>query len=129
MSHIFQSSFLSGVIISYALFRNNILVQNSSRTTATITDLTPWSLHVFRLQACTSVGCSFSPEVTARTQEDTPSGTITLAVSTTSPRTVDAIWSSPDQPNGQLTYEVLFNGLFYLAPGEKVTMLDLVVRF
>ncbi|KAJ8045141.1 Usherin [Holothuria leucospilota] len=106
----------NGVIISYALFRNNILVQNSSRTTASVNNLTPWSLHVFRLQACTSAGCSFSPEVSARTQEDRPSGTITLAVSTTSPRTVDAIWSSPDQPNGQLIYEVLFNGLFYLAP-------------
>ncbi|PIK62300.1 putative usherin [Apostichopus japonicus] len=89
---------------------------NSTQTTASITGLAPWSLQVFRLEACTSAGCSYSPEVQSRTQEAPPVGTITLSVNPINARAVNAFWSAPAQPNGDIIYDLLFDGLFYLAP-------------
>ena len=53
----------------------------------------------------------------ARTEEAPPIGTISVSVNIIDSDRVSAIWSSPSQPNGFITYEVLFTGLFYISPG------------
>ena len=109
---------MTGVIISYALVQNGIVIQNSTSMSYTASNLSPWSLHVFRVEACTSKGCTFGPEGSGRTLEAPPQGSIDLAVFTMGSRSVKATWTSPAQPNGMLVYEVLFSGIFYVAPGK-----------
>ncbi|XP_041469805.1 usherin-like [Lytechinus variegatus] len=106
----------NGVIISYALVQNGIVIQNSTAMSYSASNLAPWSLHVFRVEACTSKGCTFGPEASGRTREAPPQGSIDLTVFTMNSRSVRATWTSPAQPNGMLVYEVLFTGLFYVAP-------------
>ncbi|XP_071494817.1 LOW QUALITY PROTEIN: usherin-like [Diadema antillarum] len=114
-----QPSQPNGIILSYALVQNGIVVQNSTDMEYTVSNLSPWSLHVFRVEACTSKGCAFGPEASGRTQEAPPEGSIDLTVFTMSARSVRATWTSPAQPNGLLVYEVLFTGLFYVAPEAR----------
>lgn len=58
--------FGAGVISSYGLWMDGTLRQNSSLTSFGIVGLSPWSLHSFRVQACTSQGCALGPLVRAR---------------------------------------------------------------
>ena len=43
---------------------------------------------------------------------------ITLTVFVDDARTVNARWTSPAAPNGFMFYEVMFTGLYYVAPGK-----------
>lgn len=108
----------TGIITSYALIQNGIKIQESTAMSRTVTGLTPWSLQVFRVEACTSKGCSFGPEASARTQEAPPQGEITLMVIVDDARTVNARWTAPESPNGFMIYEVMFTGLYYVDPGK-----------
>ncbi|XP_078086591.1 usherin [Mustelus asterias] len=103
----------NGIVINYGLFMNGVLVENTSSLGCHVDDLTPWSLHNFRVQACTAEGCALSPLVKARTLESTPMGNVSLAVIVEDPRTIQVKWTAPSAPNGLLTYSVIFTGLFY----------------
>ncbi|XP_028580478.2 usherin [Podarcis muralis] len=103
----------NGFITSYALYMDGILVQNSSQLSYFTSGLPPWSLHSFRVQACTAKGCALGPLVEARTSEDAPEGTIELFVFNDGPRAVQVKWLPPREPNGQISYTVLFTGFFY----------------
>ena len=106
-----------GIITSYSLYQNGVVVQNGLITSYTATGLTPWSLHTYRVEACTNQGCTVGAATEARTEEAPPIGTISVSVNIIDSDRVSAIWSSPSQPNGFITYEVLFTGLFYISPG------------
>ncbi|KPP71102.1 usherin-like, partial [Scleropages formosus] len=56
----------NGAITSYSLWMNGALVQNSTSQYFWVGDLSPWSLHSFRVQACTARGCALGPLVSAR---------------------------------------------------------------
>ncbi|XP_041108645.1 usherin [Polyodon spathula] len=103
----------NGIITSYGLYMNGVLVQNSSNLDFHVSGLAPWSLHTFRVQACTAKGCALGLLVEARTLEAAPVGTVALEMSVEGPRSVRAKWMTPAKPNGLLTYSVLFTGLFY----------------
>ncbi len=53
----------------------------------------------------------------ARTQEKEPEGTVGLEAEVLGPRTVRARWTAPTEPNGNVYYNVYFEGLFYADPG------------
>jgi len=42
---------------------DGVLMQNSSQLSCYAYGLTPWSLHSFRVQACTAKGCALGPLV------------------------------------------------------------------
>ncbi len=112
------SPLILGIITSYGLIHNGIKIRDGLITTVTINNLTPWSLHDFRVEACTSKGCSFGPVTSARTQEAPPQGVITLLVNVDDARSVNARWTSPSAANGFMYYDVMFTGLYYVDPGK-----------
>ncbi|XP_030630773.1 LOW QUALITY PROTEIN: usherin [Chanos chanos] len=110
----------NGVIISYGVWMNGVLVQNSSSLHYEVGGLSPWSLHGFRVQACTAEGCARGPLVEARTLEAAPLGVVDLEVQTEGPRSVSARWQAPAKPNGNLTYSVLFTETFNYSSVDSV---------
>uniref|UniRef100_A0A663LW22 Usherin n=1 Tax=Athene cunicularia TaxID=194338 RepID=A0A663LW22_ATHCN len=103
----------NGVITSYGLYMDGVLMQNSSQLSCYAYGLPPWSLHSFRVQACTAKGCAFGPLVEARTMEAFPEGTVDIFATVDGSKEVQLKWLAPDKPNGKLTYTVLVTGLFY----------------
>ena len=57
-------------------------------------------------------------QVEARTQEAPPEGTVVLTASVVDARTVSVYWTRPSQANGQLFFDVYFEGYFYADPGR-----------
>ncbi len=55
----------------------------------------------------------------ARTQEAQPVGSVGLSAEVVGPRTVRARWTAPVEPNGQIYFNVYFEGLFYADPGAQ----------
>uniref|UniRef100_A0A8D2ISK6 Usherin n=1 Tax=Varanus komodoensis TaxID=61221 RepID=A0A8D2ISK6_VARKO len=103
----------NGFITSYGLYMNGILVQNSSQLSYHTSGLSPWSLHSFRVQACTAKGCALGPLVEARTLEDAPKGKMEVFIINDGSRGVQVKWLPLHKPNGQIRYAVLFTGIFY----------------
>ncbi|XP_072265966.1 usherin isoform X2 [Pyxicephalus adspersus] len=110
----------NGVITSYGLYMDGILMQNSSRLSYFVDSLTPWSKHSFRLQACTAKGCALGEKLEAYTQETKPEGTILLYSTISSPKSVLVKWVGPEKPNGLMTYDIHFSGLFYEKEGDTI---------
>eukprot|EP00058_Branchiostoma_floridae_P024730 XP_002610220.1 hypothetical protein BRAFLDRAFT_76999 [Branchiostoma floridae] len=107
----------NGVIISYALYMNDNPVQNTSNVMTYETDgLSAWSLHYFQVQACTARGCGLGPKVSGRTQEAAPEGSVNLQVRGRDSRSIDARWNAVGRPNGNVSYSILFTGIFYRDP-------------
>jgi usherin len=111
-----------GVITQYRLFQNGLLIYNNPTTREfRIGNLLPWSLHLLRVEACTVKGCGSTTEVSARTQEAPPVGTIGLDLIVEGPRSVRLLWNGVVQSNGVVQYDAYFEGLFYVDPGELKT--------
>ncbi|KAI1240568.1 hypothetical protein IHE44_0008996 [Lamprotornis superbus] len=102
-----------GIIISYGLYMDGVLLQNSSQLSCYAYGLAPWSLHSFRVQACTAKGCALGPLVEARTMEAAPEGVVDVLTTVDGSKEVQLKWLAPNKPNGKLTYTVLVTGLFY----------------
>ncbi|XP_077990481.1 usherin-like [Glandiceps talaboti] len=126
-----QPSNPNGMITSYSLYQNGVVVQSSMATSYTAIGLTPWSLHTYRVEACTNLGCTMGPATEARTEEAPPVGNIGLSINIINSESVAAFWSSPSQPNGFIIYEVRFTGLFFVSPetGNYVTLSDTKVLY
>uniref|UniRef100_A0A8C6NEI0 Usherin n=1 Tax=Melopsittacus undulatus TaxID=13146 RepID=A0A8C6NEI0_MELUD len=103
----------NGIITSYGLYMDGVLMQNSSQLSCYVHGLAPWSLHSFRVQACTGKGCAWGPLVEAWTMEASPQGTIDVFATVDGSKEVQLKWLSPNNPNGKLAYTVLVTGLFY----------------
>uniref|UniRef100_A0A8B9DBN8 Usherin n=1 Tax=Anser cygnoides TaxID=8845 RepID=A0A8B9DBN8_ANSCY len=103
----------NGIITSYGLYMDGVLIQNSSQLNCYAYGLAPWSLHSFRVQACTAKGCALGPLVEARTMEAAPEGTIDIFATVDGSKEIQLKWLAPDKPQGQLTYTVFVTGLFY----------------
>ncbi|XP_053568734.1 usherin [Bombina bombina] len=110
----------NGILTEYGLYMDGILMQNSSRSSYFVDGLSPWSKYSFRLQACTAKGCALGPKVEAYTQEAKPEGFVLVHAITEGPRGIQIKWQGPENPNGQLTYAVIFNGLFYEMKGDDI---------
>uniref|UniRef100_A0A8C7Q6N4 Usher syndrome 2A (autosomal recessive, mild) n=1 Tax=Oncorhynchus mykiss TaxID=8022 RepID=A0A8C7Q6N4_ONCMY len=107
----------NGVISSYGVWMNGVLVQNSTSLWFSVDHLSPWSLHSFRVQACTAQGCALGPLVERRTLEMAPVGPVVLEVDSEGPTSLRAKWSQPATPSGNITYTLLTKGI-----GDDVKM-------
>ncbi|XP_013375386.1 PREDICTED: usherin isoform X1 [Chinchilla lanigera] len=114
----------NGVITSYGLYLDGVLIHNSSELSCYAYGLAPGSLHSFRLQACTAKGCALGPPVENRTLETPPEGTVNVFVRAEGAREAHVRWGAPLHPNGCLTYSVLVTGIFYVDPGNNYTLLN-----
>ncbi|ELK32172.1 Usherin [Myotis davidii] len=103
----------NGVITRYGLYLDGLLIHNSSELSCHAYGFAPWSLHSFRVQACTARGCALGPLVENRTLEAPPAGTVSVLVRTEGSRRACLRWEGPSHPNGRLTYTVLLTGTFY----------------
>ncbi|KAM6979899.1 usherin [Aplochiton taeniatus] len=96
----------NGVITSYGVWMNGVLVQNSSSSSSSssylwwfaVEDLSPWSLHSFRIQACTAQGCGLGPLVSP----------VFLELTNDGPRSLRARWTPPPRANGNVSYSLLY---------------------
>uniref|UniRef100_A0A2C9JJ39 Usherin n=1 Tax=Biomphalaria glabrata TaxID=6526 RepID=A0A2C9JJ39_BIOGL len=104
----------NGAIIRYVLVQNGIQVQSGLTRSYTSTGLEPYSRHIFRVEACTALGCASSGQVEMRTKEAPPIGLIVLNANVVSSRSVNVSWTVPEKPNGFLMYQTFFTGLFYI---------------
>ncbi|KAM9860567.1 LOW QUALITY PROTEIN: usherin [Aulostomus maculatus] len=109
----------NGVITSYGLWVDGVLVLNSSsfQRFFVVQGLSPWSRHVLRLQACTARGCGKGPMVEMHTLEMAPEGPVLLELTNQSSRSLRARWTAPPRPNGNLRYTV-----FYKSKGDEVVL-------
>jgi len=108
----------------YRLYHNTLLIySHPSEQQHRINNLQPWSLHTLRIDACTVIGCTSSNEVKARTQEEEPEGDIGLDLKVDNSREVSLKWNAVAVPNGNVSYDAYFEGLFYHDPGEKLSIL------
>jgi hypothetical protein len=82
--------------------------------------LAPYSKHVFRVVACTKAGCSSSKQAKAYTQESQPEGFVTMDLRVDDARMVSVKWTVPEKPNGNMFFDVYFDGLFYTDIGNYV---------
>ncbi|XP_053463887.1 usherin [Nycticebus coucang] len=120
-----EPDYPNGVITSYGLYLDGILLHNSSELSCFTYGFAPWSLHSFRVQACTAKGCALGPLVENRTLEAPPEGTVNVFVKTEGSRKAHVSWEAPFHPNGYLTYSVFFTGIFYAdQAGNNYTLLN-----
>ncbi|XP_040841245.1 usherin [Ochotona curzoniae] len=108
-----EPEYPNGVITGYGLYLDGVLIHNSSALSCQTSGFAPWSLHSFRVQACTAKGCALGPLVKNRTLEAPPEGTVNVFVKTHGSREAYVRWEAPVRPHGRLTYSVIFSGIFY----------------
>ncbi|KAM6217822.1 usherin isoform 2-T2 [Rhynchocyon petersi] len=120
-----EPEYPNGVITSYGLYLDGVLIQNSSALTCHSHGFAPWSLHSFQVQACTAKGCTLGPLVENHTLEAPPEGTVNVFVKTEGSQEVRVKWEAPFSPNGYLIYSVLLTGIFYAdRAGNNYTLLN-----
>lgn len=123
----FDMILLTGQITEYKLYHNEVLVYNGMLMTYQLSGLTPYSLHTFRVVACTIKGCASSLRTEGRTKEAPPEGFIVMDVKVADARTVRVKWNAPEKPYGLIYYDVYFYGKFYADPGMDLYESHLVL--
>ncbi|GFR82563.1 usherin, partial [Elysia marginata] len=106
--------FPNGRITHYILLQNGAEVYNGLDHQYAVDGLAPYSRHTFRVRACTLTGCAASNQVEARTLEMPPQGNIVLSADVEDSRTVNVSWTTPENLNGFMTYNVFVTGLYYV---------------
>lgn len=72
-----------------------------------VMELTPFAVHVFQLEACTSQACGSSAEASVTTSESVPSYQPPPTLSSINSTTINISWIEPPKPNGVLVrYEI-----------------------
>ncbi|XP_052767673.1 usherin-like isoform X2 [Mya arenaria] len=103
----------NGEIVRFDLFHNERPVYSGLRMYYDIGGLLPYSLHAFRIVACTRKGCSSSVQVKARTMESQPEGFVTMEMEVDDARTISVKWTLPEKPNGNMFFDIYVEGMFY----------------
>nr|XP_061796460.1 usherin-like [Nerophis lumbriciformis] len=96
----------NGILTSYGVWMDGVLISNSSSSQRflVVKELSPWSKHILRLQACTARGCGKGPMVEVHTLEMAPAGPVLLELANHSSRSLRARWTAPPRPNGYIRY-------------------------
>lgn len=108
----------SGHITAYFLYHNEVLIYQGLLFSHLLSGLEPFSLHTFRVLACTVKGCGSSRLINGRTLEAKPNGFVVMEAKIHDSRTISVKWTPPDTPNGLIHYNIFLHGLFYKDPGE-----------
>ena len=103
----------NGVIVNYTLFKDSLLpVYVGLDFSFTLTNLDPWTIYQFRVQACTSRGCVVSDFASVRTLEAPP---FNFSAPSIIPGRIDnnqvtvlITWLPPTRPNGLILGYAVF---------------------
>lgn len=93
----------NGVITHYNIYQNGHLSLKTSGnvTHCPVLHLRPYTAYTFQVEACTSKGCSLSPESQAVwTRPDAPEGIPSPELFSDTPTSVIVSWRPPTHPNG-----------------------------
>ena len=98
----------NGDIYNYTLYKDNEIVFSERQLTTVVTGLDHWTEYSFRVQACTSQGCTTSDSSRIKTKEAPPLGLAapkltSLADSNGAHAGVLVEWAPPRRPNGVIT--------------------------
>jgi hypothetical protein len=110
----------NGIIVNYSLYHTPDDSEDDPEVlytglgfNYTLESLDPFTKHYFRMEACTTVGCSFSSQTAGRTDEAKPEGMHDPEMESTGEpgyTTMQIAWDEPDAPNGIIEYEVYLRG-------------------
>jgi len=94
----------NGVIVMYNIVRDGITVATlaSSDDLYTVSNLAPYTIYAFHIEACTEVGCGHSDPSIVRTLESRPLRLSSPNVFVQTPRNMFINWTSPTEPNGEI---------------------------
>jgi len=94
----------NGVITMYNIIRDGITVATVTRTdiSYSVSNLIPYTIYVFHIEACTVVGCGQSDPTVVRTTESRPLRLPPPNVFGQTPRSLFINWTSPSEPNGEI---------------------------
>ena len=92
----------NGFITQYDVFVNNELRFSGLANSTTVEGLDPFTQYSLLLQACTSVGCRNSSEGSGETLPDSPMGLAAPNLTVLSPSSIEAMWTPPTMPNGEI---------------------------
>ena len=99
----------NGNISEYQVLRtgggeSNISVYRGQNRIFRDTVLQPFTVYTYAIQACTSGGCSLSPNASATTLEDNPANFAAPTLEALSATEVSLQWAPPLMPNGIITH-------------------------
>ena len=111
----------NGRILRYLLYHNGSEVYEGQQTYLYIPDLPIFTAQKFRLEACTTIGCNSSKEVTLYSGQLPPSHMDQPMVSVEGPHTVSIRWLKPAIMNGVFTrYVIYLRDVDREAPGDVI---------
>ena len=90
-----------------------------------VTNLQPFTVYSFVVQACTSGGCGPSDPSQVETAEAPPTFQPAPTVTTLSATSLSVRWTAPDQPNGVIVrYEVFLRAAPFEGDGQQVATVN-----
>lgn len=99
----FEPNELNGVLISYQLYRNNVLIVSTLQTTYSDSFLEPATSYSYILETCTNGGCTNSTAMSNTTLEALPEGVANPLLINITSRSATIRWTAPVRPNGIIT--------------------------
>ena len=102
----------NGVISEYILSRDSSEVFRGLELLYIDTNLDPFTLYSYYIQACTSGNCSASTPSVARTDEAAPEGLVPLSISSETSDSFSITLTDVTRPNGIVVYVVTVMGAF-----------------
>lgn len=118
-----------GTISTYVLVMEtdsgNLEVFEGDTFTYTVTNLRPYTIYSFFIQACTTGGCGSSNSSQVETAQAVPTFQPAPTVTPLSDTELNIEWNAPSEPNGiLLEYRVFQRGAPYEGDGMLVTTVD-----
>ena len=95
----------------------------------TVTDLKPFTLYSFMVQACTTGGCGSSTSSEVVTEQASPTSQPAPSVTTLGDTQLLVEWEAPSEPNGIITeYRVFQRGDPFEGEGENISAVNGTTR-
>ena len=118
-----------GTVSTYILIMEtdsgNLEVFEGDMFTYTVTNLTPYTVYSFFIQACTTGGCGSSNSSQVQTDQAAPSFQPAPTVTSVSDMELNIVWNVPSEPNGiLLQYRVFQRELPDEGDGMLVATVD-----
>ncbi|KAI6647890.1 Usherin-like [Oopsacas minuta] len=95
-------------ILFYGVSRNFTEIHQTTELEYTDTGLSPNTIYTYTITATNNAGLSESGGTTDRTLEDAPTGVSPVMLTNIQARSLQASWSVPTQPNGDITVYNIF---------------------
>ena len=121
---------LSLVAVNNQVLETPIIKFNGLAQSTIVSDLAPFSLNQFVLQACTAAGCTNSQYVTIMSAETAPAFQPAPNVVVINSTSIRVSWEAPSQPNGIITMYKIFQRVSpFSGDGTLVQSVSANVRY